>query len=84
MILMPVLGWLYMSAEGEAVNLFMIPLPGIAPASEALAEFAEEAHEVLGVSGYLFILVHAAAALYHHYLVGDDTLKRMLPAFINR
>lgn len=84
MIVMPVLGWLYLSAEGEVVNLFMIPLPEIAPVSETLAEFAEEGHEVFGLSGYLFIVVHAAAALYHHYLVKDDTLKRMLPAFINR
>lgn len=84
MIAMPVVGWLYLSAEGEAVRLFFIPLPGIAPVSETLAEFAGEAHEIVGVSGYLFIAVHALAGLYHHYLVKDDTLQRMLPDFITR
>ena len=80
MLCAPVLGWLYLSADGEAVKLFFLPLPPIAPVSEALAGFAEEAHEILGLSGYLFIAIHALAALYHHYLVKDDTLRRMLPA----
>ena len=66
------------------MKLFFIPLPGIAPVSESLAGIAEEAHEIFGVSAYLFIAVHALAALYHHYLVKDDTLKRMLPDFISR
>jgi len=84
MIAMPIVGWIYLSAEGEAVKLFFIPLPGIAPISETLAGIAGEAHEIVGVSGYLFIAVHALAALYHHYLVKDDTLKRMLPDFISK
>ena len=79
MILMPVLGWLFLNAEGHTVKLFFIPLPPIAPLSESLASLAEEAHELLGVSGYLFIALHALAALYHHYLVKDTTLRRMLP-----
>ncbi len=84
MIAMPIVGWIFVSAEGEAVKLFFIPLPGIAPVSESLAGIAEEAHEIFGVSAYLFIAVHALAALYHHYLVKDDTLKRMLSDFISR
>lgn len=79
MILMPVLGWLFLSAEGHAVKLFFIPLPSIAPVSETLAEMAEEAHEIMGVSAYLFIAIHALAGLYHHYLLKDNTLRRMLP-----
>ena len=84
MLLAPVLGWLYLSANDEAVSLFFLPLPPIAPVSEALAEFAAEAHEIMGLSGYLFIAIHALAALYHHYLVKDDTLRRMLPKFLAR
>ncbi|MFT6056718.1 MAG: cytochrome b561 [Pseudohongiellaceae bacterium] len=79
MLIMPILGWLYLSANDEAINWFFIPLPAIAPVSETIAEFAGEAHEIFGLSGYLFIGIHAAAALYHHYLVKDDTLRRMLP-----
>ncbi len=84
MLVTPILGWVYLSANEESISWFFVPLPSIAPASESLAEFSEEAHELFGLSGYLFIGVHAAAALYHHYLVRDDTLRRMLPQFLLR
>lgn len=78
----PLAGWLLLSAEGQDIKLIFIPLPPIAPASEGLAEFAGEAHELLGESGYVFITLHALAALYHHYMVKDNTLRRMLPRFL--
>ncbi|MEZ5491199.1 MAG: cytochrome b [Gammaproteobacteria bacterium] len=84
MLGMPLLGWIYLSADGAAINVWAFPLPAIAPESESLAEFAEEAHVLLGTSGYLFIALHALAALYHHYLVRDNTLVRMLPRFLLR
>ena len=84
MIVTPVFGWMYLSANEESIVWFIISIPAIAPVSETLAEFAEEAHEILGLSGYLFITLHAAAALYHHYLIKDDTLRRMLPEFLSR
>lgn len=77
----PLLGWIYLSADGAAIYVWGLPLPAIAPQSEGLAEFAEEAHKLLGTSGYLFIGIHAAAALYHHYIVRDNTLRRMLPGY---
>lgn len=79
MLGMPLLGWIYLSADGAAINVWAFPLPAIAPESESLAELAGEAHELLGISGYFFIALHALAALYHHYLVRDNTLVRMLP-----
>ena len=82
MIGAPIVGWVLVSAEGHVVTLFGVSLPPLAPTSEGLAELAAEAHEVLGLSGYAFIAIHALAALYHHYFVKDNTLKRMLPRFI--
>jgi len=29
--------------------------------------------------GYFLFSLHAAAALFHHYVVRDNTLRRMLP-----
>jgi cytochrome b561 len=84
MLVAPVFGWLYLSANDEAIKWFFISVPAIAPVSESIAEFAGEAHELLGVSGYFLIGIHAAAGLYHHYWVKDDTLRRMLPAFLSR
>lgn len=80
MIGTPLIGWIMVNAEGHAVTLWGLALPTVVSASEGLADFASEAHELLGVSGYFFIGLHAIAALYHHYLVKDNTLRRMLPS----
>ena len=45
----------------------------------ALAERIEDIHGTLGTIGYYLVGLHAAAALYHHYFMHDDTLRRMLP-----
>lgn len=79
MIGAPLLGWTMVNAEGNVVSLWGLALPSIVPQSEGIAGFASEAHEILGVSGYFVIALHAFAALYHHYLVKDNTLQRMLP-----
>jgi cytochrome b561 len=84
MIGMPIIGWIMLSAEGHSVAFFSIPLPALAPESEALADIAKEAHEILGTSGYAFITLHAIAGLYHHFIVKDDTLRRMLPKALRR
>lgn len=79
LIAMPLLGWLALSADGKPVPLFGLQLPALIAPNEALAENFEEIHETIGTIGYYLIGLHAAAALFHHYFVGDDTLSRMLP-----
>jgi len=81
MIGAPIIGWIMVNAEGNPVMLFGLTLPTLVSASEGLADFMSEVHELLGVSGYFFIGIHAFAGLYHHYLVKDNTLVRMLPKF---
>jgi len=79
MIGMPLAGWLLLSAEGEAVPFFGQPLPALIAENEALAEIIKEVHETGAVVGYVLVGLHAAAALFHHYVVRDSTLRRMLP-----
>lgn len=79
MLAMPVMGWLLLSAEGTPVTFFGLQLPALVNANEGLAETIEELHEAGATAGYFLVGLHAAAALYHHYLVRDDTLRRMLP-----
>ncbi|HWQ39236.1 MAG TPA: cytochrome b [Burkholderiales bacterium] len=79
MIAMPLLGWLVLSAEGKPVPLFGFELPPLAGENESLAHWAEEVHEAFGKVGYFLIGLHAAAALFHHYVLRDNTLRRMLP-----
>jgi len=44
-----------------------------------LSEQVKELHETVATIGYFLIGLHALAALYHHYVRKDDTLRRMLP-----
>jgi cytochrome b561 len=79
MIAMPVMGWTVLSAEGDPVPFFGLTLPPLVPVDESLAERVEGLHETVGVVGYWLIGLHAAAALFHHYMLRDGTLRRMLP-----
>lgn len=79
MIAMPLLGWLLLSAEGKPIPFFGFELPPLAGENESLAHWAEESHEAFGKAGYVLIGLHAAAALFHHYVLRDNTLRRMLP-----
>jgi len=79
MIGMPVVGWLILSAEGDATSLFGLRLPPLIAANHGLAEGLEEIHEVGGTIGYALVALHAAAALFHHYILRDGLMTRMLP-----
>ncbi len=82
MIGMPLAGWLLLSAAGKPIPFFGLQLPALIGESKTLARTIKEIHEIGGTVGYFLIGAHAAAALFHHYVVHDDTLRRMLPAEI--
>lgn len=79
MFAMPLLGWAILSAEGEPIPFFGWELPALFGPDEAAEEWLEEFHEVGATVGYFLIGLHAVAALYHHYFLHDDTLRRILP-----
>lgn|SRR5512138_1519548 len=80
MIVLPLLGWLTLSAEGKTIPFFGLQLPALIAQNEQLAHRTEELHETLATAGYFLIGLHAAAALFHHYVRRDNTLERMLPS----
>lgn len=77
MIVLPLLGWITLSAEGDAIPFFGLQLPALVNANEALADRTEEVHETLATVGYFLIALHAIAALFHHYVQRDNALRRM-------
>ena len=79
MIGMPLLGWLLLNAEGKPAPFFGLELPLLVSKDHGLAESLEELHEFGGQAGYFLIGLHALAGLFHHYVVRDNTLARMLP-----
>lgn len=80
MLGMPILGWLILSGEAKAIPYFgLFNLPPLMGPDKELAETIEEIHEIGGKIGYALIAIHAAAAIYHHRIVGDNTVLRMMP-----
>jgi len=78
MIGLPLLGWLVLSAA-DKTQVLSFTLPPLLAPNQALAGQLKEIHEWLGVAGYWLIGLHAAAVVLHHYVLRDDTLRRMLP-----
>jgi len=79
MVCLPVAGWLILSGEGKPIPFYGLELPPLIAENESLAENLEEIHETVGKVGYFLIGLHTLAALYHHYFMRDNTLRRMLP-----
>lgn len=79
MVVMPLLGWLLLSAKGKPVPFFGLELPALVGSNEGFAGSVKELHETIGTVGYYLVGVHAAAALFHHYVLRDNALLRMLP-----
>jgi cytochrome b561 len=80
LLLIPLSGWLYNSASGFPLQWFgLFGLPRLSGYNPEVKEFAHEAHELLFYVLAVLVLLHAAAALKHHYFDRDATLARMLP-----
>jgi cytochrome b561 len=77
MIGLPVLGWLALSARGKPIPFFGLNLPALIAPDKALGSQLKELHEFGGSLGYFLIGGHAVAALFHHYVLQDNTLLRM-------
>jgi len=79
MAVMPILGWLMLSAAGKPIPFFGLQLPAVVSENVDLARQLQEVHGTIGTAGYFIIGAHALAALHHHFLSHDNTLLNMLP-----
>ncbi|MGE5504959.1 MAG: cytochrome b [Actinomycetota bacterium] len=79
MVLMPIDGVLLSQSGGRAVSVFGLVLPTLVDKSEPMHEAFEAGHAVMGWVLAAVLAVHVAAALYHHYRLKDDVLRRMVP-----
>ena len=80
LVVMPLLGLATAWSDGKALYLPFtdIAVPALLPQDKALAAQLEELHGSIGEFFYWVIGLHVLAALYHHWLRRDDTLRRML------
>jgi cytochrome b561 len=79
MFALPLTGWLMSSAAGFPVSLFgLFDLPDFVPKDDYLFQAFVQAHKWSGYALIALTLVHAGAALMHHFINKDETLKKML------
>lgn len=77
-VAMPLSGYMTSSTGGHDVSFFgLFHLPQL-PENKALSELASEVHEILADLLMIVLVLHVAAALKHHVIDQDATLKRML------
>lgn len=75
-----VLGFLLRWSGNEAMSFFGLQIPPpFAPFSRTAHHLIGELHEWNGWAIVILATGHAAAALYHHYVLRDRVLSRMLP-----
>ena len=79
-IVMPLLGAATAWSDGKEVRIpfTAYSLPALLPENENLAHTLEDLHGSIGEAFYWVIGAHVLAALWHHLVRRDDTLKRML------
>lgn len=81
MLAIPVSGWLMSSAQGFPVVWFgIVPLPDLVGRDKALGELFLQMHVIMNYTLLALVVLHAAAALKHHFIDRDDILRRMLPS----
>lgn len=78
-LLQPIVGVLMVRANGYDANFFNIfSIPGFSEPNDSLREIAWFLHhDLIGRALQLFVIVHVLAALYHHFIVKDNVLKKM-------
>lgn len=78
MIAIPLSGWLMSSAKGfQTVWFGLVPIPDLIGRDRALGEVLQQIHKLLNFTFMLMIGGHIAAALWHHFVLKDNTLSRI-------
>ena len=80
MIALPLTGWIMSSARGFPVSWFnLLQLPNLVGRSTTLYHAMVRVHVLLAIALGLILVLHIAAAIKHHVVLKDETLRRMLP-----
>ncbi|TQI80579.1 cytochrome b561 [Serratia fonticola] len=78
-ISLPLLGVLSLYYGHVEWSFFSYSMPVANVENSVMQHNLKEIHEVIANVGYFIVGLHAAAAIFHHYIMRDNTLVRMLP-----
>jgi len=77
--LLVISGYLISTADGRAIEVFaLFSVPATLSGLENQADIAGQVHKLLGFALIGVAALHAGAALKHHFVDRDRTLRRML------
>jgi cytochrome b561 len=80
MFALPLTGWLMSSAAGFPVSLLgLVTMPDLIPHNDRLFQTFIEVHKLLGYALIACMVAHIGAALRHHFVLKDTTMRKMLP-----
>ena len=80
LILLPLSGWVWMSAADRPIDFFgLATIPTIVAPNEGLADVMHDRHEVLGLAMLGLAVVHIVAALKHQFFDRNGLIGRMNP-----
>ena len=79
MLMIPIAGMALLNSTGKPLLIFGQELPTLIETNRALSATIRERHALLGFTLLTLITVHTAAALFHHYVIKDNTLAHMMP-----
>jgi cytochrome b561 len=80
LLAMPLSGWVMSNAGGRGVSFFgLFNLPRLLGQDEAVQMAAYGVHDTVYKLLIALMCLHVGAALYHHFVRKDGTLKRILP-----
>ena len=78
MVAIPLTGWLMSSAKGfQTVWFGVLPIPDLLSRDRELGDWLQQVHKLLNLLLMLTLAGHVLAALWHHFVLKDDTLRRM-------
>ncbi|MBV2235246.1 MAG: cytochrome b [Sterolibacterium sp.] len=78
LLVIPLLGMVYVQSKGQPLPVTGVQLPQLLSLEKVDAKNIKQLHEILGLFMLYLVILHAAAAFWHHRLLRDDTLRRML------
>lgn len=82
LVVQAALGYVMRWAGNEAMSLFgLLIQPPFAELPKSIRHLLTGAHNWIGWAIIIIAFGHALAALYHHFVVRDNVLNRMLPGY---
>jgi cytochrome b561 len=79
LMLQPITGLLQSLLRGKPFPLLGATVPALLARDRGLTKLFHNIHEISAWALLILIALHVSAALFHHFALGDDVLRAMLP-----